>query len=105
MGTAPDRIGQDMVAALETLAERQAALNAASAASVVSYEALAAEVASDAGVTPEAAAKARQGVAAVGTAMAGVTRATKAWLACLERSIAAVEPHRGRLARTLTRRN
>lgn len=94
MDAVPDRIGRDMVAALDKLAEQQAALNAASAGAVSSYQALAAEVVSDAGATPEAVAKARQGVAAVGVAMAGVSRATKAWLACLDRSITAAEPSR-----------
>lgn len=94
MAATSDRIGQDLTAALDKLAERQAALSASSAAAVVSYQALAAEVASDDGATPQAVAKARQDVATVGAAMAGVTRATKVWLTCLDRSITAVEPSR-----------
>lgn len=94
MIAAPERIGRDMAAALDTLAERQAALNAASAGAVASYQALAAEAAPEAGPSPQAIAKARQDVATVGAAMAGVSRATKAWVSCLDRSITAVEPSR-----------
>ena len=94
MGVTRDRIGQDLALALDTLAERQAALNAASAGAVASYQALAAEVASDAGATPQAVANARQDVATVGRTMAGVTKATRAWLIALDRSITVIEPSR-----------